>query len=381
MAKVGEIAASLDEFAPRRLAESWDNVGLLAGDPQADVSRVLATLDVTAAHLDEAGRCGAELLVAFHPLIFKPLARIVAGEAAGGLVQRVLVEQRSVVVTHTALDQARCGTSDHLAAVLEVPVTGVLRPRQVGCQKLVVFVPADACGAVASAMAAAGAGQIGDYAECAFETAGTGSFRALNGANPTIGQVGRLERVAEVRLEMVVPDALAGRAVAAMCGAHPYEEVAYDLIPLASGEAGTGFGRVGELASPEALARFAGRVRRATGARWVRYAGDADRPVRRVALMGGSGAGLVEDAARAGADVLVTGDLKHHDALLARRLGLALVDPGHAATEQPAVVATAEWLRQRWPELDVQVSQVAGEPFAVAGADNCEDHADEDAEH
>lgn len=363
MTGVGEIVAALDEFAPRHLAESWDNVGLLVGDPDERCDRVLVAYDVTEAVLDEATARGAQTVIAFHPPIFRPLARVTASDPAAAVVHRAVRAGLSLAATHTALDNARPGTSDFLAEALGLVTTGVLRTRSEGYAKLAVFTPAEAVDQVAAAMAAAGAGRIGDYAECGFRLAGQGTFRPLAGASPTVGEVGRLEQVDEIRLEMLVPRERAAAVVTAMVRAHPYEEVAYDLYPLLN-ETEYGLGRLAELPEPVPLADFARRVGEATGARHLRWVGGPDRLVRRAALVGGSGAGYLPDAAAAGADVFVTGDVKHHDALLAGRLGVGLVDPGHWATERFVVPRTAAWLRARLPAVKVDESEVDGEPFA-----------------
>lgn len=365
MTTVGGAAAALAEFAPPQLAESWDNVGLLVGDPAASVTSILTCLDVTAAVLDEAARREAELLVAFHPLLFRPAGRVRKDDLATAEVWRLVREGRSLYATHTALDAARPGTSDYLAEALGVTVQGVLQPTAgAGDLKLVTFVPAGVVNEVAAALAAAGAGRLGAYAECSFRTPGQGTFRALAGAHPTVGEVGELETVDELRLEMVVPAQQTEAVTRALRAVHPYEEVAFDLYPLANRGAEVGLGRVGQLAGPCRLKEFAERVFEVTSARCPRWVGDPDRRVERVAVMGGSGASFLAAAQRAGADVLVTGDLKHHDALAAQRSDLAVVDPGHYATERFVVGATARWLAERFPSLRVTETAVDGEPFA-----------------
>ncbi len=364
MTRVGEIAAALAEFAPPHLAESWDNVGLLLGDPDQAVERVLCCLDLGAAVLDEAAQRRASLVVAFHPPIFRPLARVTASDPGSRDVHRAVREGVSVYSTHTALDSVRPGTSDFLAEALGVAVRGVLRPASAEAVKLVVFVPPAQADAVAAAMAAAGGGRIGAYAECSFRSAGEGMFRPLTGADPADGTIGEVARVDEVRLEMLVPRARLGPVCAAMVAAHPYEEVAHDVLPLENGGQGAGLGRVGELPEAMPLGEFAARVQQACGALHLRRVGAAARPVRRVATMGGSGASLLAEAARAGADVLVTGDVKHHDALLAERLGLAVVDPGHWCTERFVCERTAAWLNDRFETIEAIATAVDGEPFS-----------------
>ena len=366
MTTVGEVSSALARWAPPQLAESWDNVGLLVGDPDQSVSHVLTTLDVGDAVLDEAAALGAEMIVAFHPPIFSPLARVTADEPSSRLVWRAATERRSLYATHTALDNASPGTSDFLAEALGLTVLGPLVPRAPeGGLKLVTFVPPEATERVVAAMAEAGAGRIGDYAECSFRVRGTGSFRGLAGTRPVVGEAGRLEQVAEDRLEMVVPRAALAAVTAALRATHPYEEVAYDLLATEpTAPASLGMGRLAEAEPGCTLAELADRVTAATMAAHPRVVGDWSRPVRRVAIVGGSGASFIGAARRAGADVLVTGDVKHHDALLAARLGLALVDPGHFASERLVIGQTAAYVSACFPELKVTETSVDGEPFA-----------------
>jgi dinuclear metal center YbgI/SA1388 family protein len=366
MITVAAVAAALAELAPPALAESWDNVGLLAGDPAAAAQRVLAAHDLSPAVLDEAAAWDAQVVVCFHPPLFRPLARVTAERPESALIWRAVREGRALYATHTALDNARPGTNDFLAAALAVTVEGPLRPAaEPGELKLVVFTPPAVTAAVAAAAAAAGAGGIGEYAECSVRAAGIGSFRGSAASHPAVGQAGRREEVAEERLELRLPRAALAAVTAAVRAAHPYEEPAIDVYALEpEGPSRVGAGRLGSLAAAESLAQFARRVAAALAPEHLRVVGAWARPVRRVALVGGSGASFIPEAARAGAEVLVTGDVKHHDALLAQRLGLALVDPGHWASERLVSRETAAWLGRRLPELDVRETGVDGEPFA-----------------
>ncbi|MBE0596392.1 MAG: Nif3-like dinuclear metal center hexameric protein, partial [Desulfuromonadales bacterium] len=211
--------------------------------------------------------------------------------------------------------------------------------------KLVVFVPAGYEETVAAALFQAGAGQIGNYDCCAFRSPGTGTFRPSEQARPFIGQQGVIERAHEVRLETIVPQERLARVVDKMLKAHPYEEVAYDLLPLANRRPGVGLGRIGNLAEPLTLEAFAGQVKQALGGGGMRLVGDLGARVAKIAVCGGSGASLLPEAARQGADVLVTGDLKYHEARQAQSLKIAVIDAGHFATERLAVPRLAQALR------------------------------------
>lgn len=331
------------ERYPPAQAASWDNVGLQVGDPHWPVERVLVTLDVTEPVLAEAGEVAHTLVLAHHPLLFRPLARLTPETAAGRLALRAATQQIAVAAAHTNLDVTDdgAGTNDPLVALLGLtdvrPVTTELR--EGGRLKLVTFVPPEAVERVLDAVSAAGAGRIGDYERCSFRVEGTGTFRPLPGTDPYSGSgVGQDAAERELRFEVELPRSRAGVVVAALLDAHPYDEVAYDLFPLLEG-ATTGFGRVGQLPAPLRLEDLAARIRTGLPAPHLRFAGDPDREVVRVAIVGGAGDSLLEAARASGADVYVTGDLRHHVTLDAVGLGLQLIDAGHHATEVAAMPA------------------------------------------
>jgi dinuclear metal center YbgI/SA1388 family protein len=327
-------------------AASWDHVGLQVGDPEAPVERVLVCLDVTGAVVDEAAEGPPTLVLAHHPLLFRPLASLTPATASGRTALRAARAGVAVAAAHTNLDVAQdgAGTSDPVAACLDLedqrPLTTSLRDG--GRCKLVTFVPPEALDVVVDAMADAGAGVIGDYERCSFRVRGTGSFRPTEGADPYSGEVGAVAQEDEWRVEMEVPRGRASAVVRALHAAHPYEEAAYDLLPMVEG-AEVGFGRVGRLPEPTSLAEVAQRIREQLPAPHLRFAGDPQRRVSSVACVGGAGDGLIPAALGAGVDVYVTGDLRHHVTLDALEQGLALIDAGHHATEAAAMPA---WRRR-----------------------------------
>ncbi|MEY3019563.1 MAG: hypothetical protein RLZZ272_547 [Actinomycetota bacterium] len=334
--------ALLERAWPVTDAAGWDRPGLQVGDPAMPVERVLVALDVTGAVIDEAAEVSGTLVVAHHPLLFRPLERLTPSSASGRLALAAARGGVAVTAVHTNLDVAEdgAGTSEPIVTALglvDVVPLAHDTDREVDA-KLVTFVPSEAAAVVLDAMTAAGAGTSGTYARCAFESPGTGRFRPLAGATPHVGEVGVDAAVAEVRLEVLVPRARLTPVVAALREAHPYEEVAFDVLPRLGGLR-RGIGRIGRLARAEPLAQVARRLRTALPAPHVRVAGDPDREVTRVAAVGGAGGSLVGAALSAGADVLVTGDLGHHVALDALELGLALIDAGHHATEVAAMPA------------------------------------------
>ncbi len=372
---VAGLCAVIEEMAPPGLAEPWDNVGLLLGDPQARPCWVAVALDADHA-LGGCGPAGGApaallpdgpgLLVVHHPVPFRPLSRLVAGDPVAGLVLELVRRRVALYAAHTSFDSAPEGLSHVLAENLGLSPAG-LRPLRAasgeGFVKLVVFVPEDHSARVRAALAEAGAGWIGNYSDTAFAAPGRGYFRAREGASPTVGSAGVLEEVKEERVETILPRHRLRAVISAMLGAHPYEEPAYDVYPLACHPPVTrpalmtGLGRVGELAEPVAFDLFRAEVERRLGlpageARVVCGPRSGDRgspgpPVRRVAVCPGAGGDYIEEAARAGAEVYVTGDVTYHQAVLAKRLGLAVIDPGHLATEKAFVPVVADRIGRR----------------------------------
>lgn len=361
----------VDECYPMRDAEDWDAVGLHVGDPHDQVRRVLVAHDVTQAVLDEAVAEGADLVLAYHPLIFRPLARLTPDTPSGALALRAARERIAVLAAHTSLDAAMPGTSDPIMHALDIADVRPLRPTPAESKaKLVVFVPRESTGGVLEAVSAAGAGVIGEYDQCSFRVSGTGTFRPSSKANPTAGARGELNQVAEDRLEVLVPQSLLRTVVEAMVAAHPYEEVAYDVVPLldVAGDSAKGMGRIGRLPQPLRLRDIADRLAAALPSPHARLAGDPDLEVSVVAACAGAGESLLEDALRAGAEVFVTGDLRHHVALAAVARGLALIDAGHAATEARALPLAMEYLadraRHHGLSAGLLASRVRTEPWA-----------------
>jgi dinuclear metal center YbgI/SA1388 family protein len=367
---VGDVTAALDDCYDPRLAEAWDSVGLTCGDPQAGVGRVLLAIDPVGVTVEEALKVGADLLVTHHPLLLRPVHTVGTTTYKGRLLDRLITGNVALYTAHTNADVAVPGVSDALAAALGVHGTRPLEQRNDDTRdKLVTFVPDSAVDAVLDALTAAGAGTIGNYRRCAWLTSGTGTFLPAAGATPVIGELGRVEHVPETRVEMVLPRARRAAVVDALLSAHPYEEPAYDVYELASRPTGRGFGRVGELPEPVRLTEFAGHAAAALpGARdRIRVAGDPKRAVRTVAVAGGAGDAFLAAAARAGADVYVTADLRHHPA--SEHLesgGPALLDVPHWSTEQPWLPNVAAQLAGLFGDsVEVVVSEIVTDPWNV----------------
>ncbi len=368
--RLQDLIGLIHSLYPPQLAETWDNVGLQVGDPAAPLDTVLVSLDPSAAALDAAARVEAQALVCHHPLIFRPLKSLTPADDTGRMLFQAIRQGTAVVCAHTNLDRARDGLNDWLARLLDVAEAAPLAAAEGGeLLKLAVFVPLGYEAQVAAALFEAGAGHIGNYDSCSFGVSGTGTFRPGAGTSPFLGRPGEMERAREIRLETVVPRERLSRVVQKLLKAHPYEEPAYDLIPLANARADVGLGRIGRLGEAVPLETFAEKVKQRLGCPFLRLVGDPQRRVAKVAVCGGSGASLLQEAVRRGADVLVTGDVKYHEARTAEALGVALIDAGHFATEYPAVRGLAEVLRQEGQKkkLEIRFLEMEGEqdPFRV----------------
>ena len=368
-ARLTDIIELLDAAYPPQLAQDWDAVGLVCGDPSDTVETVTVAIDATAAVVAEVPERG--LLLAHHPLLLRGVDTVAASTAKGALVHQMIRTGRALFTAHTNADAASPGVSDALAEALGVTVEEVLEPVSVGpdLDKWVVFVQAADADAVREAMFAAGGGRIGDYSRCSWSVAGTGQFLPHEGAAPTIGSVGTVERVPEDRIEVIAPSRLRSHVLAAMRDAHPYEEPAFDIFALAPVPANVGLGRIGPLPRPESLSAFVSRVYKALpGTSWgVRAAGDSEAMVSRVAVCGGAGDSLLEVAARAGVQAYVTADLRHHPADEHRRSSdVALVDVAHWASEYPWCTQAANLLRGHFGDsLPVRISAVRTDPWNV----------------
>ena len=285
IARIQDLVGLLNALYPPGLAEPWDNVGLQVGDPAAELRRVLVCLDPTDAALAAAVEAQAQAVLAHHPLIFTPLRNLTPSDAAGRVAFEAVRSGVAVLAVHTNLDRGQDGLNDWLAVRLGVSPCQVLAAGG-DLLKLVVYVPAGHEEAVAEALFAAGAGRIGRYDRCSFRGEGIGTFRAGEGASPFLGRVGETERAAEIRLETILPREAQHRVVTRLLKAHPYEEVAYDLIPLANQREDIGLGRIGRLDETLFLEAFAARVKESLGAASLRVVGKPQRPVTKVGVVG-----------------------------------------------------------------------------------------------
>ncbi|MFO0810034.1 MAG: Nif3-like dinuclear metal center hexameric protein [Gemmataceae bacterium] len=363
MPTVADIAADLDAFAPTATAAEWDNVGLLLGDSPAPVTHILTCLTVTPEVAAEAVAAGAQLIVTHHPILFRGIKRLTTATAEGRMLLSLASAGVAVYSPHTAFDNCAGGINDSLAAKLSLTNVKPLRPRDAARScKLVAFVPDGDLAKVSDALFAAGAGRIGEYRECSFRLQGTGTFFGGDTTNPTVGQKGRREEVAEWRLEVVCPEGGVERVVAALRSGHSYEEPAFDVYPLRPARSPLGEGRIGRLKSSQTLGEVALGLRKSLACGPVQVVGELAKPVATVALACGAAGEFLTDAVRAKADLFVTGEARFHDYLSAQAQGIALVLPGHYATERFGVEELAARLAAKWPGLSVTASAAERDP-------------------
>jgi len=366
--RISEVAQTLQRIAPPAYAEPWDNVGLLVGDAMRPCRRILLCIDLTAEVLAEARQVKAQLVMAYHPVIFKPLPRVTS--RAAPVVYDAVRAGVAVYSVHTAFDAAIGGANDALADALGMSSDRrPLRPRCAeGAFKVVVYAPADELPAIQAAAFSAGAGAFGptsNYTECGFHTDGVGTFFGSAKAAPAVGRKGRREAVAEVRWETICPRGKLPAVLAAITSAHSYEEPAIDVFAMTDAPVGVGMGRVGALTRPMSLQTMLTRIRKACGAGRLLLAGPKRRKVAMLAVSCGSAGGMFRDAVAAGADLYVTGELRHHDALAAAAAGLTVACVGHSHSERLAMRTLARRLKRELPKLEIRRSRVDRDPFTI----------------
>lgn len=365
LAKGQTVIQLFEQLAPKHYAMADDKIGLQLGSLQKDITKVLVALDVTDAVVDEAIEAGANLIIAHHAIIFRPLAHLQTDSPTGRMYEKLIKNDIAVYIAHTNLDVAEGGVNDLLADQLGLKeMTHLEDVHTEKLQKLVVFVPETHHQVVLDALFKAGAGGIGQYSSCSFNIPGTGTFLPQEGANPFIGEIGKLERVQEVRAETIVTASVQRKAVQAMLKAHPYEEVAYDLYPMDLKGRVFGLGRVGKLPAAMTLRELTEHAKAVFDVPTVRVVGDLARPIHKVAVLGGSGGRYMRHAMFAGADVLVTGDIDYHTAHDALAAGLAILDVGHNV-EKVMKRGVTDYLAAQLAKTDTQVlaSAIDTEPF------------------
>src|SRR4051794_34999182 len=353
--KLANLVTAMEQIAPTRYAESWDNVGLLVGDPEQSISRAMLTIDYTPEVASEAAEAKCDVVISYHPPIFEAIKRVTSSSPIFDVIRRGV----AIYSPHTALDVAPSGTNDMLADALMLVDRTPLKlsqPKQTQ-YKLVTFVPAIAIEKVSEALFAAGAGRIGQYSSCSFRSPGTGTFFGEEGTNPAVGQAGKLERAEEIRLETVVAIDRIDVVIRALKKSHPYEEPAFDQNQLAAPPEGLGIGRVGKLPGDVTAEMLINRIKRELEIDRVLVAGDVTRLIKRAAVCAGACGNLLDEAIKHKCDLYLTGEMRHHDALKAVKNGMVVVCTLHSNSERAMLKRLRDDLGRRLPGLELLLSQ------------------------
>lgn len=364
--KLKQIAQAVEEIAPLGLAQEWDNVGFLIGDPAKDIKTILLTIDTTAAVAAEAKRRRADLILSYHPVIWDGLKKITA-DGPTAHIYNLIRSGIGVFSIHTAFDTVLGGVNDALAEILDIenprPLGDFVADPKGPQYKIVTFVPIGDVNKVADALYAAGAGAIGNYSHCGFQTRGTGTFKPLAGSHPAIGKKGKLEKVYEVRLESIVPAGKIEAVVAALRAAHPYETPAFDVFRHWDIENKLGLGRYGRLKKPLPVDRILRMIKTVTGTQAVGIVGPAARTVKTAAVCAGTCGKILNNVIAEKCDLYLTGELKHHQAVAACEAGLTCLCLSHTNSERFALKIVAKELKKRLKTVTIALSKKDTDPF------------------
>ena len=362
MPKIKDIARQLELLAPLAHQESYDNSGLLAGDPDAELRDVLICLEITDAVIEEAVSRGCNLIISHHPLIFKPIKKITGAHWTERCLLRAIRNEIGLYSIHTNLDNVVGGVNNALAHRIGLEKVRILAPRTGTLSKLTTFVPTESLREVLDALHEAGAGIIGNYESCSFRVRGTGTFRPSAGAQPYIGRREHLEEIEEERIEVIFPAHRKSDLLSALRRSHPYEEVAYYLHDLANEDGGIGSGMIGCLSEPMEFDAFLALLKDRFRTPVVRHSAFTRGLVQSIAVCGGAGSFLIPRALASGADVFVSADFKYHD-FFEGQPAMAIADIGHYESEQWTKELLAKFLSQKFPNIALRLSEVVTNPI------------------
>ncbi len=359
--KIVDIISAIEVFAAPELQEDYDNAGLITGSGSWECSGVLCSLDVTVDVIKEAKDRRCNLIVAHHPIVFRGLKKINGKNYVEQVVIEAIKSDIAIYAAHTNLDNVLLGVNGRIAQKLGLQKTAILQPKNKMLRRLITFAPVDQAEQVRRAVFAAGAGQIGKYSDCSFNSEGVGTFKAQQGADPYVGAVGELHRERETKIEIVYPFFLEAQVVRALIDHHPYEEVAYDIFTMDNVHFGIGAGVLGELEHPMAERDFLQRVKDEFRAEGIRHTPFLGKPIQKVAVCGGAGSFLIKAALRQGADLYLTADVKYHEFFDAEGR-LVLADMGHYESEQFTVDLLHDLLVEKFPTFAVLKTSVNTNP-------------------
>ncbi len=362
MVKIKDITHYLEQFAPVGYQESYDNSGLLTGDEQWTAKGVLITLDCTEQVIEEAAANECNLVIAHHPILFRPLKQITVKTYVERTIISAIKKDIAIYAIHTNLDNIIDGVNNKLAQRLGLSQLNILKPKAAGLKKLVTFTPKSDTSKVLEALHKAGAGAIGNYSDCAFMTEGTGTFRPNQEANPHIGKTNELEKVAEDRIEVILPNHLQNQILTALNLAHPYEEVAYYLQELTNVNQEVGSGMTGKLESPLTANDFLQHLKQQLGTPVLKHTEPGESLIQKVAICGGAGSFLTNQAIKASCDAFITSDIKYHEFFDADGK-LLLVDVGHYESEVATKDLLGDIINKKFPKFAVRLSETDTNPI------------------
>lgn len=358
--KIEEIVQRIHLWAPPSLSESYDNVGLLTGDPKALCQGILITLDTTEAVVDEAIAGGYNLIISHHPIIFGGIKKLTGGNYIENTIIKAIKNDIAIFAVHTNLDNILTGVNHKIASLLQLKNTKILSTKKDMIYKLSTFVPIEATDMVLKALFNAGAGHIGNYSEASFVTKGTGSFKGNDQSNPTIGKANQLEKVEEHKIEVVLPKYAKNKVINALFEAHPYEEVAYDLILLSNDNQTIGSGMIGQLENPLPLKDFLALIKKTFNCGSIKYT-PISKNIKTVAVCGGSGSFLRKEAMHQQADAYISSDFKYHEFFDSENL-ISFIDIGHYETEQYTKEIIFDYIKKNAVSLPTKISAVNTNP-------------------
>ncbi len=353
---VQDVINYIEELAPLPYAEDFDNVGLLVGNKKAKVTGILVTLDTLENVVDEAIAKKCNLIVSFHPIIFSGLKKITGSNYVERVVIKAIQNNIAIYAIHTALDNSFLGVNAKICEVLKLKKTSVLIPQKNTIKKLITFAPKESAEKVRQALFNAGAGNIGNYDNCSFNVDGIGTFKGNENSNPTIGERGKLQLEPETQIGVTFKKHLESKILSALFKAHPYEEVAYEITTLENNNQHIGMGMIGEFSEPISETDFLNKLKKAFNVKSIRHTTLLNKPIKKVAVLGGSGAFAISHAKRVNADAYVTADIKYHQFFEAENK-LLLVDVGHYETEQFTKNLLVEYLTKKIPNFAIILSQ------------------------
>ena len=359
---IKEVTDLLEQLAPLRDAEDFDNVGLLVGEPSRTVSGILVTLDTLEEVVDEAISKKCNLIVSFHPIIFSGLKKLTGEDYVQRTVIKAIENNISIYSMHTALDNSPTGVNFAICKALGLENRSILIPKQGSIKKLTTYIPVADADNLKNALFDAGAGTIGQYSHCSFTTEGSGTFKAADAANPTKGKKGELHREDEAQIHVTFNTASESTVLHALFEHHPYEEVAYEVYKLENKHQHLGMGMIGELTKPMTEKEFLDFVKDRMNAQVVRHSALRNKPVQKVAVLGGSGSFAIEAAKNAKADAFITSDLKYHQFFSAEGK-ILLMDIGHYESEQFTKNLLADYLKKKIPNFAISLSEVITNPI------------------